>query len=80
MSAGQPEDKIMFEAFTESVDPVMAVEAGVAIGEGMRQGEGNIHLTVTGLAGVGCENRDIAVMTVIAGERRIRGRSLMTVQ
>lgn len=80
MGAGQPEVEIMSEAFAEAVDPIVAVEAGVAIGEGMCQGKGNIHLTVTGLAGVGCENSNIAVMTVIAGERRIRSRSLMTVQ
>lgn len=80
MGTGQPEDEIMSEAFPESVNPIVAVEAGVAIGEGMCQGKGNIHLTVTGLAGVGCENGNITVMTVIAGERYIRSRSLMAVQ
>ena len=77
--AVEPEDKIVFEVFSEAVHAIMTVQTGVAIGKRMGEGEGRVHLTVAGLAGVGGEDGDVAVMTVVAGERNIPSRLLMSV-
>ena len=71
---------IVIEIIPEAVRAIMAGETIRAKGKLMRLGEGNVHLTVAGFAGVGSEDRDVAVMTVITGERHIRSRTLMTVQ
>ena len=78
MTTGQFERKIVFETFAESIHTIVAIETSIAIRKRMRKGEGNVHLAVAGLAGVGSERRDVAVMTVVAGERCIRSRALMS--
>ncbi len=81
MPSGQLEGKIVFERLAaETIHAIVAIEAGIAIRQGMSYGEGDVHLTVTGLAGVRGEDRDVAVMTVIAGERYIQRRALVSFQ
>ena len=46
----------------------------------MRLGEDRVLLTVASLAGVGSEDRDIAMMAVVTGEWYIRSCHLMTSQ
>ena len=77
--AVEPENKIVPEIFPKAIHAVVAVETGVAVGEGMRQGKGRVNLTVTSLAGVRSESGDVAVMAVVAGERFSPSRFLVTV-
>lgn len=69
----------MFEVFAEPIHAIMAFETGIAICQGMGQGKSRVYLTVAGLAGVGCEGGDVAVVAIIAGERFIRSCKLVTV-
>ncbi len=41
--------------------------------------EGNIHLTMTGVAGFGIESGDIVSVAILAGERFTRRREPVTV-
>jgi hypothetical protein len=78
--AGQLERKFMLEIVPKSIHAIMTVEACLAIFKRMAQGEGRIHLTVAGLAGVRSEGRYIAVMTIVTGERFARRCKLMPLQ
>ena len=63
--------------------PIHAVMADKAIrpeGEGMSLGEGNVHLTVTGPAGVGSEYGYILRVTIRAGKRFLLRCELVTGQ
>lgn len=79
MFAVQAECKIVPEILPEPVHAIVTIETGIAIGEGVCQGEDRVHLTVAGLAGVRSEGGYIPVMTIIAYERSIRSRGLVTV-
>jgi len=79
MFAIQPKRKIMLKIFPEPVHAIVTIETSIAIRDGMCQGEGRIDLTVTGLTGVGSEGGYIAMMTIIAGKRFIRSRTLVSV-
>ena len=52
MFAGQLEREVMLEVLPKAIHAIVAVEAGVTVFERMSQGEGSVHLTVAGLAGV----------------------------
>ena len=69
----------VIEIIPVAIHSVVARKAVRAEGKEMGLGEGNIHLTMAGLAGVRCEGRDVAPMTIIAGKRFIRSRKLVTV-
>jgi hypothetical protein len=71
---------VVVEVISVAVCAIVAGETIRAEGKQMRLGEGNVHLTVAGLAGVGGEDRDVAVMTVITGEGRVRCCALVTGQ
>lgn len=58
----------------------MAIEAGRAKRQRVRGHESQVHLTVTGIAGVWGERCDIAVMAISACERCTRSRKLVSVQ
>lgn len=51
VATSQSEGKIVLEVLTQSVHAIVTIETGIAIGKGMCQGEGRVHLTVAGLAG-----------------------------
>ncbi len=51
---------IVVKAFSKTIRPVVTVQAGWPIGQGMGRHEGNIHLTMAGIAGVGVEFGDVA--------------------
>jgi len=70
----------VIEIIPVTIHSVVARKAVRAKGKEMGLGEGNADLTVAGLAGVWGEGRDVALMTIIAGERYIRSRELVTVQ
>jgi hypothetical protein len=59
----------MAEIISISIHAIVASETVCPEGQEMSLGEGNIHLTVAGLAGVQCEGCDVAQMTIIAHER-----------
>jgi len=67
----------VFEVFPEPVHAVVTIETGVAVREGMREGEGRVHLAVASPARVGGEGGDIPMMTIVAGERFARRRKLV---
>ena len=78
MPSLQREGVLVTEPLSEPVDAVMTIEAGVAIGDRMRGGEGRVNLIMTGFAsneGKGC---DIRGMTVCTGERFAASRKLVT--
>ena len=68
VAACQLKCEIVFERFTKAIHPIVTIEAGIAIRQGMRQGKRRVHLAVAGLAGIGGKGGDIAVMTVSTGE------------
>lgn len=71
---------IVIEVIAITVHAVMAGKALRPEGEGMCLGEGNVHLTVTGLAGVGSEGGHILRMTIRADKRFLLRCELVTGQ
>ena len=69
----------MIKTLAITIHSIVAIQAVGAEGDEVSLGEGNIHLTVASLAGVRGEGRNVPLMTIIAGERFVRSRQLVTV-
>jgi hypothetical protein len=58
----------VIEFFSKAIHTIMAIETGRTERQSMGSHGSQIHLTVTGIAGVRSERCDIAVVTIITGE------------
>lgn len=70
----------VIEGMTKAVDPIVTVQAGIAIGQGVCRHKRHIRLTVAGITGTRLECGYIAGVAIGTGERFTCSRQRVAVQ